>query len=509
MKWWVLLILLVFFVGACGGDDVILPTEIALLTPDAISEAPIVTATETATPTETSAPSETPTDTPTRTATDTFTPTTSPTDTNTPTATASPTFTLTFTPSATPPPEELMAIVEAEGLNVRNGPGDDYDVIAFVEQGTALKVIGTSDEDFWLLVQYDGVSTGWIASRFVELVGPQDDVPVLEPTAMPVFVRLEGITYMRQQFNNCSPTALTMALTYFGGPADASPATAYLRPTPQLDVSVDIAEMTAYVNEEFGNGTRAVWRMGGTWTVIRQLVASGFPVVIETSVQVTGRGAGWAGHNRLVVGYDGEVILTYDSYLGSGNGEGYRVNQAVLDELWRQQNRNFMVLYPIEREEEVAYIMGEMWLIPSSVERAHQIALAEVAGKQNDPFAYFNLGATYVAKGNYEDAAAAFDEALNLGVPFRIYWYSFGIFEAYYNVGRYNELVDVARRTLNNMGGQAAEELYYWLGMGYAGRGEFERATAQLQNALDFNPRFTPATDALEKIQSGTYVPPA
>ncbi len=496
-----------FFMAACGGDEVVLPTEIALLTPSATETSP---PTETPLPTATNSPTATmiPTETPTHTPTNTPSATSSPTNTHTLTLSPTPTITPTLTPSLTATPDKLVAVVDTEGLNVRNGPGENYDVIAFVEQGSELPVVGTSRENFWLLVQYQGTSTGWVYTEFVNLVGSQDTVPVLEPTSLPETVRLQGITYMRQQFNNCSPTALTMALTYYGGPADASPPTAYLRPSPDDDVSVDIAEMTAYVNEEFGNGVRAVWRMGGTWTVIRQLIAAGFPVIIETSVQVTGRGAGWAGHNRVVMGYDGETILTYDSYLGSGNGEGYRMNQDVLDELWRQQNRNFMVVYPIEREEEVAYIMGEMWLIPSSIERAHQIAIAEVAAKSNDPFAYFNLGATYVALGQYEDAAAAFDEALNLGVPFRIYWYSFGLFEAYYQVGRYNELIDVARRTLNNMGGQAAEELYYWLGMGYAGRGEYDRAIGQLQNALNFNPRYTPAVDALDAIQTGTYIPP-
>lgn len=497
----VLSVILVMFLSACNKNEVVLPTEISLLTP---SSTPTAALTETPTDTPSPAWTDTPTATTTPTHTATVTPTLTQTSTMTPSAT--PTITPTLTPSATPTPDELTATINTEGLNVRNGPGEGYDVIAFLEKGRQVPVLGTSDDGFWLLVEYKNSSRGWIANNFVVLAGPQDNIPNMQPTLLPEFTRLEGIAYMRQQFNNCSPTALTMALTYFGAPADVSPATAYLRPNSQ-DVSVDIAEMVAFVNENFP-GIRAVWRMGGTWTVVRQLVAAGFPVVIETSVQVTGRGAGWAGHNRLVMGYDNGDILTYDSYLGNGNGAGFRVDQDILDELWRQQNRNFMVLYPIDREDEVAYLMGEQWLIPSSIEQAHQKALAEVAAKPRDPFAYFNLGATYVAMGSFEDAAAAFDEALNLGVPFRIYWYSFGIFEAYYHVGRFNELIDVARRTLNNMGGQAAEELYYWLGMGYAGRGEYERAIGQMQNALAFNPRFNPAADMLDKLQTGTYMPP-
>src|SRR5690606_3245393 len=119
-------------------------------------------------------------------------------------------------------------------------------------------------------------------------------------------------------------TAVTMALTFYGGPEDQTIARDWLRPTHARDVSVDISQMVDYVNVEF-QGVRSVWRMGGDWTTIRRLVAAGFPVIIETSVQVTRPEPGWAGHNRLIIGYDGDTILTYDSYLGHGNYQGFRV----------------------------------------------------------------------------------------------------------------------------------------------------------------------------------------
>ncbi|HLA45658.1 MAG TPA: tetratricopeptide repeat protein, partial [Aggregatilineales bacterium] len=287
----------------------------------------------------------------------------------------------------------------------------------------------------------------------------------------------------------------------------------WLRPTYARDVSVDIAEMAQYVNEEFG-GVRSVWRMGGNWTTIRQLVASGFPVIIETSVQVTGQGSGWAGHNRLIIGYDGNDILTFDSYLGNGSGNGLRYPQEEIDELWRQMNRNFMVIYPIERENEVAYIIGEDWNIANNIDHAHRVALAEMRANPSNIFAGFNLGTTYIALGQYEEAVTAYDAAFEAGrntrggIPFRIFWYQFGVFDAYYHVGRYDEVIYQARAALENMAGNGAEEVYYWLGMGYAGRGEFDRAKAQFENALAFNPRYKPAEDALQQIITGTYKPP-
>ena len=483
-----------------------------VITETAIIE-PTATLTETALPTDTPEPSATPsfTFTPTLEATDTPPPTA--TDTATATKTLIPTQTFTATPTESPY-DGLTALVTAQNLNVRNGPADDYDIIAHVEEGAALSIAGVDDGANWFLVEYEGDLTGWIYSEFVSVEGGDiAEAPLVEPTALPDLVRLENVTWIQQQFNNCAPTAVTMALTYYGGQADQNIARAYLRPSHTRDVSVDIAQMTDYVNFE-QPGLRSVWRMGGNWTTIRQLVASGYPVIIETSVEVHDPEPGWAGHNRLIIGYDGDVILTYDSFLGHGNYQGYRIPEDELDELWRHMNRNYMVFYPIEDEAEVAYIMGEAWDEQASIDRAHRIALAEMAADPESVFSQFNLGTTFTALGRYEEGAAAFDAAFAASqtgpeqIPFRIFWYQFSIFEAYYNVGRYNEVVDNARRALLNMGGNGAEELYYWLGMGYAGRGQFDRAITQFENALSFNPNFTIAQDEIDAIQAGTFAAP-
>lgn len=507
-------ILVMTIIGACQNKPASpLPTRIALatFTPSAQpnqAQAPTLTPTEHILPSATSTLTLTPTPTTTYTATLTATPTPTRTPSLSATPTTTPSATFSATPSPTATPEGLNAIVTAQALNIRNGPGDEFDVIAHLEQGAVVPIVGTDEGQKWLLIEYENGLRGWLHRGFVDISGDFALAPNMEPTPLPEYVKLDGLTHLWQQLNNCAPTALTIALTYYGVPADPNPATEYLRPSSSLDVSVDIQEMVDYVNEN-AQGLRAIWRLGGNWTVIRKLVAAGFPVLIETGVLVTRPEPGWAGHNRVIIGYDESDILTYDSYLGHGDYKGFRIAQDDLDEYWRQLNRHYMVIYPIEREADVAYIIGEDWLIPNSIDRAHRVAEAELAAKPNDAFAFFNLGATYVEQGQYAEAAAAYDAALELGnIPFRIFWYQFGIFEAYYNLGRYNDVIDQARRALLNMGGNGAEEIYYWLGMGYAGRGEFDKARVQFENAIAFNPRFRPAQAALEQIRSGTFKPP-
>ena len=61
-------------------------------------------------------------------------------------------------------------------------------------------------------------------------------------------------------------------------------------------------------------------------------------------------------------------------------------------------------------------------------------------------------GSTWVATSSrsaaIEEAAAAFDQARQIGLPWRMLWYQFGPFEAYYETGRYDEVIALADATL-------------------------------------------------------------
>lgn len=93
--------------------------------------------------------------------------------TKAPTATKVPTATLA--PSATPTPVETIgysipAKVSATQLNLRKGPGTEYDVIVLMEQGTAVTVTGEEwkDADKWYQVTVNG-EVGYVLSDYIRL----------------------------------------------------------------------------------------------------------------------------------------------------------------------------------------------------------------------------------------------------------------------------------------------------------------------------------------------------
>ncbi len=92
-------------------------------------------------------------------------------------------------------------------------------------------------------------------------------------------------------------------------------------------------------------------------------------------------------------------------------------------------------------------------------------------------FAWFNLGSSLTKLAKYQQAAAAFDKARQVGLHWRMTLYQFTPFEAYFNVGRYDEIMSLTNANLLN-GGQFVEETYYWQGKVYAEENDNTKAAA-------------------------------
>ena len=158
----------------------------------------------------------------------------------------------------------------------------------------------------------------------------------------PSSARLNGIRHVYQDWNNCGPANLTMALSYFGWSYGQGRAASFLKPTIE-DKNVSPAEMVAFVNQEQTElpDVRALWRFGGTLDLLKRLIAAEFPVVVESGYDV--EDLGWMGHYETVVAYDDaeQTVWVYDSYLGIGSGFGRTYSYQEFDEWWRHFNGRF------------------------------------------------------------------------------------------------------------------------------------------------------------------------
>jgi tetratricopeptide (TPR) repeat protein len=354
--------------------------------------------------------------------------------------------------------------------------------------------------------------TEWTATPEPTQTLPPTFTPV-PPTATPVPIppqaRLQGVTHQFQEWNNCGPATLAMTLTYFGIPARQTETAAFLKPSAE-DRNVSPHEMVAYVQEK--TDVEALFRANGDSYTVRRLLAAGFPVILEIGIEPPGefQWMGWYGHYMLAVAYDDakQQFWVYDSWLGTSeeplqnaHPDGRILTYQQVAEFWPHFNQNYIVLFEPERAAEVAGIIGANMDDAVMWQNALAEIRAETASAPDNAFHWFNLGTAYNALGQYQEAAAAYDQALSIGLPWRMLWYQFGPYQAYYETGRYEDVILLADTTLKDR--PYFEESFYYRALALAALGETAAAQQDLQKAASFNPHYTPATEALATFNPG------
>lgn len=332
------------------------------------------------------------------------------------------------------------------------------------------------------------------------------------PTTIPVRgnaqLDFNRLAWEEQGWNNCGPTTITIGLSYFGYRHDQEKAVEYLKPSIE-DKNVSPSEMVLFVNTQAVQDTsvHALNRIGGTPELLKVLIDNGFPVIIERGIDVAG--SGWMGHYSLVVGYNdtaGDYLL-FDSYYGNGDGQGRRESQDLINQGWKHFNHTFIVMYDPSREANLNAVLGRYTDSSFAANSAFESAKAEATLDPDDKWAWFNMGTALVELGRYNEAVLAFDRARTLQLPFRMLWYQFAPYEAYYHVGRYDDVVALA--LANERQTPYVEEIYYYRGLSYAAQGNVDNAIRQFDQALVHNSNFTQAQNAKQAVLEGRFVAPA
>jgi hypothetical protein len=329
--------------------------------------------------------------------------------------------------------------------------------------------------------------------------------PLPSPTPLPPKVMLTGVVHEYQQFNNCGPANLAMALSFWGWQGDQRDTRAFLRPNLEVDdKNVSPEEMVAFV-QRF-TALRALTRVGGDLDLLKGLIAGGFPVLIEAGHHPPKDW--WMGHYLVVNGYDDTTgyFTVQDSLI---NPDQPFLYEELASRWWRDFNYVYVLIYPPEREAQLFSILGPRLDEAYSYELAAQRALREIPAREGRDlfFTWFNLGSSRVGLKDYSAAAQAYDMAFSIyrtlseeQRPYRLMWYQMGPYEAYYYTGRFQDVINLANTTFTWVGQAVLEESYYWRGMAYAALGQTNQAIADFQKAAALNPNYAAPRQELEKL---------
>jgi tetratricopeptide (TPR) repeat protein len=332
--------------------------------------------------------------------------------------------------------------------------------------------------------------------------------PMPSPTPLPGQVRIDGLRIINQSFNNCGPANLTQMLNYYGNPVTQADVAAYLKPNPQ-DRNVSPWQLSDYVNNF--TDLRSSAHSGGDIDLLRRLLAAGFPVVIEKGYEPnTSTSLGWFGHYLTLFAYDDarQEFTGLDTYLGPWDSSGSVESYDNVYRNWQTFNYTFFVVYPPGQEAQIQAILGPDMLDPVTMwQNAADRARAETEAEPDNPFAWFNLGTNLTRLGErtgeqtyYQQGAAAFDRAREIGLPPRMMWYQFRPYMAYMRVGRFDDMIALADGVLASEGGRYVEETFLYKGHALAYKGDLQGARAAYRQALTVNENFYPAQWALDSL---------
>lgn len=331
-----------------------------------------------------------------------------------------------------------------------------------------------------------------LAPTSVAVVAPVQAPPTPVPiAAVQPDVQLHGVIHEAQRFNNCGPTTLRMYLSYYGYTKNTQVEIANVLKPNKEDKNVSPDELVSYAESK---GLYALARVNGNLNQLKQYLSNGIPVMIEEGYDPARAHKGWMGHYLLLTGYDEKGITAQDSY----NGPNQKVAWADVDKMWRHFNRTYILVYPAAQAATVSAILGadadDVTMYANAAERAED----EWRADPQDAYAAFNLGSSLVGLREYAAAAEAFDRARLLKLPWRMLWYQFGPYEAYYQAGRYQELVELADATQEGVGD--LEEAYYYKALALTQLGRKGEAREMLLLALKSNPNYYAAQKALQEL---------
>jgi hypothetical protein len=335
--------------------------------------------------------------------------------------------------------------------------------------------------------------------------GNPTTAPTLTPTATPMLlprhVALTGFHHEYQLYNNCGPTTLAIDLSFWGWTGGQKTAAPVLKPS-QDDKNVSPNELYQY---GLTIGFDAYIRVNGTVDDIKRFLANGYPVVVEKGFTCTNkdRCTGWFGHYSTVSGYDDDngVFTLQDSYFGPNLKLSYDTFVAN----WRAFDYLYIVFFPAgsQHDNQVAQLLGPALDVNKNyrdaLARAQQEALTSTG--EPDAFAWFNVGTSLADLKDYAGAAAAYDQARQIGLPYRMLWYQFGPYLSYFYMARYQDVVDLATFAINSVTTvPGLEEAYYWRGQAEEALGQPDAAIADYHTALDRHAGYKPAIAALQKL---------
>ncbi len=276
---------------------------------------------------------------------------------------------------------------------------------------------------------------------------------------------ISGVPWTGQVWNNCGPANLAQVMRYWGWEGSQFDIQSVIRPN-ENDPHVGIDELAGFARSA---GFHVFVLHFAGMHDLKTALSSGKPVIVPTW-HVDGNGE-QMGHYRTVYGYDDhaggffirdtlegpDVFMTYDDF----------------ECLWAVFNKQLLIL-----SKEDASVPLMVSSLVSSLEMPNR--------EQCTALELFSGGTAFLASGDFDRAVELFERSREQSLPWRIWWYRPEALEAYIELARFQQVLDITGKALRSY--PYSEELYYWRARAFDALGDKERALDALSESHQLRP---------------------
>jgi tetratricopeptide (TPR) repeat protein len=240
-------------------------------------------------------------------------------------------------------------------------------------------------------------------------------------------------------------------------------------------------------------GYESIARPNGNREMLKKLIANDIPVVVRTWLHPNED----IGHFRIVRGYDDsrQVFIQDDSYEGKNLEYAYN----TFDEMWKPFNYGYMIVYPQNRSEIVAAILGENMNEKTAYVNAKSRAEENLNLSPNSAYDLFNLSTAYYYLGDPQKSVEYYEKAQAAVLPARMLWYQIEPLQAYLAVGDHERVFALTDWIITN-NNIAYSEMYILRGKSYQAQGKIDAARSEFEKAIYYNKNLMIAKEALESL---------
>ena len=89
-----------------------------------------------------------------------------------------PTLTPSHALTVSPESVSLKACVNTSEINIRKGPGTDFEVMGGLDFGTCMQILGRNQDASWVYIVTEGNEAGWVAAWLLTIEGDVNGVSV-------------------------------------------------------------------------------------------------------------------------------------------------------------------------------------------------------------------------------------------------------------------------------------------------------------------------------------------